>query len=139
MTFKLLIDECLSPRLVDDARAAGFTESTCVRDRGLSGARDWQLMTLVIAQDFTLVTNNSKDFRGVGGYAPGGLHAKTDIHAGLICLNCAVPGGMDLDRQRDLFRIALKQLEGRDDLINQAREVFEEVEGSSSRRLAGPR
>lgn len=97
MPIKFLIDECLSPSLVDDAHAAGFLESTCVRNRGLAGTKDWHLMTLVIAEDFTLVTNNSKDFRGEGAGEPGGLHAKESIHAGLICLNCAVPGGMDLD------------------------------------------
>lgn len=130
MTLRFLIDECLSPRLVEVAHAAGFTESTCVRNRGLAGTKDWHLMTLVIAEDFTLVTNNSKDFRGEGADAPGGLHAKAEIHAGLVCLNCAVPGGMDLDRQRDLFEIALKELEGRKDLINQALEVFEDEDGS---------
>lgn len=123
MPIKFLIDECISPTLVDDAHAAGFTESTCVRNRGLAGTKDWQLMTLVIAEDYTLVTNNSKDFRGGGPGEPGGLHAKQSIHAGLVCLNCDAPGGMDLDLQRLLFQVALEQLKGRDDLINQALEV----------------
>jgi hypothetical protein len=133
MPFKFLIDECLSPSLVDDARAAGHTESTCVRDRGLAGTKDWHLMTLVIAEDFTLVTNNSKDFRGEGPGEPGGLHAKQPIHAGLVCLNCAAPGGMDLDMQRELFQVALEQLEGRNDIINQALEVTLEEDGAGVR------
>ena len=123
MPIKFLIDECLSPFLVDDAHAAGFLESTCVRNRGLAGTKDWHLMTLVIAEDFTLVTNNSQDFRGKGAGEPGGLHAGESIHAGLICLNCAAPGGMDLDMQRELFQVALEQLEGREELINEALEV----------------
>ncbi len=123
MPFKFLIDECLSPALVDDAHAAGHTESSCVRNRGLAGTKDWRLMTLVIAEDFTLVTNNSKDFRGAGADEPAGLHANQPIHAGLVCLNCAAPGGMDLGLQRELFQVALEQLAGRDDLINQALEV----------------
>lgn len=129
MPFKFLIDECLSPSLVDDARAAGHTESTCVRNRGLAGTKDWRLMTLVIAEDFTLVTNNSKDFRGDGSGEPGGLHANQSIHAGLVCLNCVAPGGMDLDLQRELFQVALEQLESRDDLINQALEVTLDDDG----------
>ena len=35
MSFRLLIDECLSPELVDVAVAAGYVETTCARDRGL--------------------------------------------------------------------------------------------------------
>ncbi|MFG6466794.1 DUF5615 family PIN-like protein [Roseateles sp. BYS87W] len=133
MPIKFLIDECLSPTLVDDAHAAGFIESTCVRNRGLAGTKDWHLMTLVIAEDYTLVTNNSRDFRGEGPNEPGGLHAKQPIHAGLVCLNCAASGGMDLDLQRALFQVALEQLEGRDDLVNQAIEVTLEDDGASVR------
>jgi hypothetical protein len=33
MSFRLLIDECLSPELVALAIAAGHVESTCARDR----------------------------------------------------------------------------------------------------------
>lgn len=32
MTFKLLVDECLSPELVTMAVEAGHVESTCLRD-----------------------------------------------------------------------------------------------------------
>ena len=56
MSFKLLIDECLSPELVDMAFAAGHAESTCVRNRGWLGLNDHQLMRHVVAGDFTLVT-----------------------------------------------------------------------------------
>lgn len=63
MTFKLLIDECLSPTLVEMAHAAGHLESTCVRDRGWLGVKDWVLIEKVVKEDFTLVTHNSKDFR----------------------------------------------------------------------------
>lgn len=120
MPFKFLIDECLSPSLVSAAHAAGHVESTCVRDRGLAGTKDWELTTVVVAQDFTLVTNNSKDFRGEGEETPGGLHAKEELHAGLVCLNCEAPGGMDLDLQKDLFDVALDELASREHLINQA-------------------
>lgn len=66
MTFRLLFDECLSPELVEMAVAAGF-EATCSRDRGLLGLKDWSLVTYVVDHDMTLVTNNSRDFRGDGG------------------------------------------------------------------------
>lgn len=41
MKFRFLVDECLSPELVQMAVKAGHVESTCVRDRGLSGTKDW--------------------------------------------------------------------------------------------------
>jgi hypothetical protein len=34
MTFKFLIDECLSPKLAEQAQEAGHDESTCVVHRG---------------------------------------------------------------------------------------------------------
>lgn len=96
MSFRLLIDECLSPELVDLAVEAGYVESTCARDRGLLAKKDWELTTFVVSADFTLVTHNARDFRGTGATDPGGLHAAQPIHAGLICLNSVHP--MHLDR-----------------------------------------
>lgn len=44
VSFKFLIDECLSPELVEMAVAAGHPESTCVRDHGWLRRKDWELM-----------------------------------------------------------------------------------------------
>jgi hypothetical protein len=123
MTFKFLIDECLSPALRKIATARGHHESTCVRDRGWQGTPDHALMERVLAEDFTLVTNNSVDFRGAGSGSLSGLHSKTEIHAGLICLNAE--RGLDLDTQRALFAAALDLInESSFDLINKALELF---------------
>ena len=127
MSLRLLIDECLSPDLVDLAIAAGHVESTCLRDRGLLGTQDWTLIRQVVDEDFTLVTVNAHDFRGGGQEAPGGLYASTELHAGLICLNAARP--MDLQAQRDLFEAALEALAELPDLINQVLEVSEDDNG----------
>jgi len=127
MTFRLLIDECLSPDLVQMAVAAGHVESTCVRHRGWAGTKDWQLIEYVVANDYTLVTHNSVDFRGQGPGNLGGEHTKQTIHAGLVCLNSALV--MDLERQFDLFQLVLRELASMDDLVNQALEVFESEEG----------
>lgn len=89
MTFRLLIDECLSPELVQMAVATGHMESPCVRNRGWAGTKDWQLIDYIVANDYTLVTHNSVDFRGQGPGNLVGEHAKQPIHAGLICLNSA--------------------------------------------------
>ncbi len=107
---------------------AGHVESTCVRDRGWAGCKDWQLMEHVIVGDFTLVTHNSTDFRGGGPGRLGGEHARRDIHAGLVCLNSSRV--MDLDRQIRLFRVALDELQNLDDLVNQALEVHERDDDS---------
>ena len=128
MTFRLLIDECLSPELVRLAVLAGHGESTCVRDRGWTGTKDWKLIEHVVAGDYTLVTHNSVDFRGGGPSKLGGEHAKQRIHAGLICLNSVHQ--MDLIRQRDLFQLTLNAIASMDDLVNQALEVFELEDGS---------
>lgn len=128
MTFRFLIDECLSPELVQLAVAAGHLESTCVRDRGWAGTKDWTLVTYAVEGDYTLVTHNSPDFRGQGPGKLGGQHAKQPIHAGLVCLNSVHV--MDLPRQLDLFRLVLAELASMDDLVNQALEVFELADGS---------
>ncbi|UXH79266.1 DUF5615 family PIN-like protein [Roseateles amylovorans] len=123
MIFKFLIDECLSPELVRIAVAAGHVESTCVRNRGWAGTKDYRLMQHVIAEDFTLVTGNSVDFRGHGPGQLGGEHAKVDLHAGLVCLNSERP--LDLQLQLALFEVALSVLEDeKTDLINTALDIF---------------
>ena len=128
MRLRFLIDECLTPELVQMAIEAGHVESTCVRDRGLAGTKDWKLVEHVVAGDFTLVTHNAVDFRGGGPGHPGGQHAKQAIHAGLVCLNSVHV--LDLQRQRDLFQVALDELAHMDGLVNQALEVFELEDGS---------
>lgn len=128
MTFRLLIDECLSPDLVQLAIAAGHVESTCVRNRGWAGTKDWQLIEHIVANDYTLVTHNSVDFRGHGPGNLGGEHVNQSIHAGLICLNSTQV--MDMERQLDLFQLVLRELASMNDLVNQALEVFESEDGS---------
>ena len=128
MTFRFLIDECLTPELVQMAVKAGHSESTCVRDRGLAGTKDWKLIAFVVEGDFTLVTHNSVDFRGGGPGKLGGEHSRQPIHAGLVCLNSVHP--LDLQRQLALFQIALDELSTMNDLVNQALEVFEQENGS---------
>lgn len=103
------------------AQEAGH-ESTCSRDRNLLGTKDWNLITIVISGDYTFVTNNSKDFRV--------LHAGEEIHPGLICLNSYF--SMELERQRRLFGYVLSELTERNDLINQALEIFEDENGEVS-------
>lgn len=126
---KFLVDECLSPELVHLAREHGHGESSHVLWIGKAGAKDWELMPLIQGGDWTFVTRNSYDFRGPAN-TPGtkGLYGKTDLHAGLVCLNG--PAGMDLDIQLELFAVALDDLAGGDDLVNQVLEITLEDDAS---------
>ena len=128
MTYRLLIDECLSVELVQIAIAAGHVESTCVRDRGMLGSPDHVVGAWAIENDFTLVTRNSYDFRGRGADSPGGYYGHQEVHPGLICLNTA--GAFGIEEQGELFRLALSEIAERSDLINTALEVLEEEDGS---------
>ena len=84
---------------------------------------DRDLLEKVLAEDFTLVTNNAVDFRGGGPGNLGGLHSKAEIHRGLVCLNAET--GLDLDTQRALFAAALDIIERQAlDLVNRALELF---------------
>jgi Domain of unknown function (DUF5615) len=128
MIGRLLIDECLTPELVQIAIDAGHVESTCLRNRDWLGLKDWQLMEHVLREDFILVTRNAQDFRGAGEADPGGLHAGIEVHAGLICLDSALE--LDFDLQQELFRHALEALAALPDLVNQALEVYLHEDGS---------
>ncbi len=128
MTFRLLFDECLSPELVRTAVGAGFVESTCVRDRGWSGMKDWDLVQRAVDGNFTLVTLNATDFRGNGPDKPGGHFSRHDVHPGLICLSSE--RRMSIDRQHDLFEVALKELVSLGDLVNRVLEVHETLDGT---------
>jgi hypothetical protein len=119
---KLLLDECLSEGLAKLARQRGHPESSHVRWIGKAGAKDWELLPVILDGDWTFVTNNSVDFRGPAD-TPGskGEYRKTSLHAGLVCLNG--PVGMDLEMQLELFEMALDALDEDDDLVNQVLEI----------------
>ena len=128
MPLRLLIDECLSPSLVEAAIAAGHFESTCLRDRGLAGLKDWEVTAFAIEHDFTLVTRNAFDFRGGGPSSPVGLYSRQPLHAGLVCLDSADDFG--LATQYLLFSHALEVLRECSDMVNQVLEVFRQADGS---------
>jgi hypothetical protein len=119
---KLLIDECLSAELALMARERGHHQASHVVWIGKAGWKDWELKQLMLAEDWVLVTWNSKDFRGPRE-APGtaGQFAGVTLHAGLVCIEG--PVGMDLSLQRELFLDVLDELDRDDDLTNQVVEV----------------
>jgi hypothetical protein len=119
---KLLVDECLSPKLVESARNRGHADASHVAWIGKLSWKDWELIGVILQGDWTFVTRNSTDFRGPGS-APGsrGQYSGVEIHAGLICLNG--PVGMDRYQQLKLFERALDELDRDGDLVNQVLEI----------------
>jgi predicted nuclease of predicted toxin-antitoxin system len=106
---KFLIDECLHTALVELAHATGHAADH-VNYLGLGSSKDWQLMALVLEQDYTFVTNNRSDFLALYSQAP--------LHAGLIVI---IPN-VAPDRQRQLFDAVLKHI-GQRDIVNSVVEV----------------
>ncbi|MED5611630.1 DUF5615 family PIN-like protein [Pseudomonas sp. JH-2] len=119
MSYSFLIDECLSPRLAQEAHKMGYA-ATSVRDRGWCGLKDREIIRHAMDNNFTLVTNNSVDFRGDSPPAAGGLYALEELHTGLVCLN-AEEGVLDFKKQFAAFAVLLANLP--DDLVNRALEV----------------
>lgn len=104
---RLLIDENLSPSLVEVAARRGY-HAAHVRDVGLLQAKDWTILRFVLDKDWTLVTNNVAEFRAR-------YRQTAPLHAGLVCLI-----SVDLGRavQRHAFSYALDGLDENPDLIN---------------------
>ncbi len=101
-----LVDECLSPDLVALAHARGHA-ATHVVYRGQQGAEDTDLMPIIRAGDFVLVTNNQTDFVR--------LYRREEAHSGLIIV---VPGGIEAEEQVRLFGAVLDVIEPLADIIN---------------------
>lgn len=107
---KFLIDECLSLDLVTAANDAGHEAQHVVRI-GKAGWMDWNVTAYASDGDFTLVTNNARDFRE--------LYSRQPLHSGLIII---IPS-ISLALQRYLFLEVLATLKIMREPINQVIEV----------------
>ena len=107
---KFLVDECLHTSLVAVAEARGH-EARHVNWPGLSGETDWDLMPRILAEDFTFVTNNARDFRK--------LYAREEVHAGLLIIVPQVAP----DKQRELFDALLEELGADAVVVNEVIEI----------------
>lgn len=110
-----LIDENLSPSLVRAANARGYL-AFHVNHRGLTSAKDEQVLRYLLCEDLTLVTNNWDDFRPMLG--------REAVHPGVVILP-----NVRRDRQIELFDIALSAMEERGlDMVNTALAVARDEE-----------
>jgi predicted nuclease of predicted toxin-antitoxin system len=80
---RFLIDENLSPKLVEPARERGY-EAMHVNHLGLRSEKDWDLLRAVADGDWVLVTNNAFEFRG--------RYRHIELHPGIVFLVPAVRG-----------------------------------------------
>jgi predicted nuclease of predicted toxin-antitoxin system len=103
---RFLVDENLSIELPAIAHAAGF-ESQHVNDLGLRTRGDPVLMPRILAENWTLVTNNSREF--LGRY-----RARAPLHAGLVLLVSA----NGIKEQKEAFTLALRAVRRGIDLTN---------------------
>ncbi|MBV9749368.1 MAG: DUF5615 family PIN-like protein [Acetobacteraceae bacterium] len=113
---RFLIDENLSPLLVEPARARGF-EAMHVNHLGLRTEADWDLLRVAAAQDWVLVTNNAIEFRG--------RYRKIEVHPGVVFLLPTVRRKAQLR----LLEAALDRVRDHPDLVNTALDVTLDGEG----------
>ncbi len=104
---RFLVDENLSPRLVEPARARGHV-AMHVNHLGLRTEKDWDLLKIVENDDWVLVTNNAIEFRG--------RYRRIEVHPGVAFL---VPSVRGPDQVR-LFEAVLDHVRLLPDLVNRA-------------------
>ncbi len=107
---RFLIDENLSPALVEPARERGF-EAMHVNHLGLRTETDWELLKVIAEHDWVLVTNNAIEFRG--------RYRDIELHPGVVFL---VPAVRRAEQLR-LFEAALNHVSTVDDMVNRALDV----------------
>ena len=107
---RFLIDENLSPALVEPARELGF-EAMHINHLGLRTETDWDLLKVIAEQDWVLVTNNAIEFRG--------RYREIELHPGVVFL---VPAVRRAEQIR-LFEAALGYIGTDGDMVNRAIDV----------------
>jgi predicted nuclease of predicted toxin-antitoxin system len=75
---KFIIDEDLSPRVARYLCQEFYFDAIAVRDRGLLGATDREVLDYALNEDRILVTANIRDFEKLAGSA--------EIHAGIVLM-----------------------------------------------------
>jgi predicted nuclease of predicted toxin-antitoxin system len=111
---KLLLDENISPAAAV-ALASDGVDAWHVRDRGLEGTTDHELLDRAYQEDRILVTLNVGDFEK--------LVRERELHAGVVLIERA---GLLRDEQIELMKSVAAALADHGDLINQVLRVAED-------------
>lgn len=119
---KFLIDECLSPSLVNMAWDAGYVQSAHITHRGMGSWKDYSIMKRILEENWTLVTHNANDFRPKdGSSSKKPCYVGITLHAGLVCLN--MPKDSNLIEHQKYFASCLEFISDYDNIINRILEI----------------
>jgi predicted nuclease of predicted toxin-antitoxin system len=110
---KFIIDEDLSPRVARYLCQEFCFDAIAVRDRGLLGATDPEVLEYAFEEDRILVTANIKDFEK--------LAAVIEIHAGIVLIK---EGDLLAAEQIELMAIVVRVLQTE---INTGRDLVNRV------------
>jgi predicted nuclease of predicted toxin-antitoxin system len=113
---KLLLDENLSPTVAHRLRAEGL-DVAHVRDRGVLGATDAEVLAKALAEDRILITSNVDDFAR--------LACAIDVHGGIVLIE---DGNLLREEQERVIRhsIALitAEYDNARDLVNRVLRIW---------------
>jgi predicted nuclease of predicted toxin-antitoxin system len=108
---KFIIDEDLSPRVARYLCQEFCFDAIAVRDRGLLGATDREVLEYAFKEDRILVTANIRDFEKLAGAA--------EIHAGIVLI---IEGDLLAAEQIELMatvvRVIQAEIDTGMDLVN---------------------
>jgi predicted nuclease of predicted toxin-antitoxin system len=119
---KFIIDEDLSPRVARYLCQEFCLDAIAVRDRGLLGATDCEVLDYAFNEDRILVTANIRDFEKLAGAA--------EIHAGIVLMQ---EGDLLAAEQIELMATVVRVLQAEivrgKDLVN--RVVYISISGTA--------
>jgi predicted nuclease of predicted toxin-antitoxin system len=110
---KFIIDEDLSPRVARYLCQEFCFDAIAVRDRGLLGATDPEVLAYAFNEDRILVTANIRDFEK--------LAAAVEIHAGIVLMQ---EGDLLAAEQIELIAVVVRVLQAE---INTGRDLINRV------------
>ena len=110
---KFLIDEDLSPRVARYLCQEFCYDAIAVRDRGLLGATDPEVLEYAFEEDRILVTANIRDFEK--------LATAVEIHAGIVLIQ---DGDLLAAEQIELMAVVVRVLQAE---INTGRDLVNRV------------
>lgn len=108
---KFIIDEDLSPRVARYLCQDFCFDAIAVRDRGLLGATDSEVLDYAFKEDRILVTANIRDFEK--------LAAAAEIHAGIVLMQDGdLRAAEQIEVMAMLVRVLRSEIDLGNDLIN---------------------
>jgi predicted nuclease of predicted toxin-antitoxin system len=108
---KFIIDEDLSPRVARYLCQEFCFDAIAVRDRGLLGATDPEVLEYALKEDRILVTANIRDFEKLAGTA--------EIHAGIVLmLDGDLRAAEQIELMAEVVRVLQVEIAAGKDLVN---------------------